>query len=310
LRNLKEISVTSCQNVPAGLQMLVEAMEADDELRRSFFRRIERVMYAGAALPRATWERFQALAMTATGREVPLISGYGTTETGPGISVTHWAAEGRGEIGLPFPGVEVKLLPFGDRYEIRIRGDNVMPGYLGRPDLNAHAFDEEGYYKVGDAVKFVDPLDPRLGLRFAGRLSENFKLCNGSWVLTGELRSLVLSAAPAIADLVIAGHDRDDIRLLVWATDAVRSELAARAGASLEAALKARIAEELAAYNAANGGATRRIAAFSILTEAPSLGAGEVTDKGYVNQRAMLANQADTVEDLYAAAPSARVVVL
>lgn len=310
LRNLKEISVTSCQNVPAGLQMLVEAMEADDELRRSFFRRIERVMYAGAALPRATWERFQALAMMATGREVPLISGYGTTETGPGISMTHWAAEGRGEIGLPFPGVEVKLLPFGDRYEIRIRGDNVMPGYLGRPDLNAAAFDEEGYYKVGDAVKFVDPLDPRQGLRFAGRLSENFKLCNGSWVLAGELRTLVLAAAPAIADLVIAGHDRNDIRLLVWATEAVRSQLAARAGPSLEAALKARIAEELAAYNSANGGATRRIAAFSILTEAPSLGAGEVTDKGYVNQRAMLASQADAVEDLYAAAPSAHVVVL
>lgn len=312
LRNLKEISVTSCQNVPAGLQMLVEAMETDEELRHTFFRRIARVMYAGAALPRDTWERFQALAMTAAGRPVPLVSGYGTTETGPGISTTHWAAEGRGEIGLPFPGVEVKLVPFGDRFEIRVRGPNVMPGYVGRPDLNAAAFDGEGFYKVGDAVKFVDPLDPRMGLRFAGRLSENFKLCNGSWVLTGELRTAVLAAGPAISELVIAGHDRDDVRLMVWASDAARSELerTGLSGPALDLAIQRRIADELAAYNAENAGATRRIAAFAVLTDAPSLGAGEVTDKGYVNQRAMLASQAAVVEDLYAAQPPARVVVL
>ncbi|WP_332771135.1 AMP-binding protein [Phenylobacterium sp.] len=312
IRNLKEIPVTFAQNVPAGIQMLVEAMEQDSELRTSFFSRIRRLLYAGAALPRDTWERLQALSLATSGRPVPVTSGYGTTETAPGICSTYWACEGRGEIGLPHPGVEVKLVPAGDRYEIRARGPNVMPGYLGRPDLNEAAFDEEGFYKVGDAVTFVDPLDPRAGLRFAGRLSENFKLSNGSWVITGELRSTVIAAAPAIAEAVVAGQDRDDVRLLVWAAPIVRADLVrdGMSGESLEAALRARIADELRAYNDQNAGATRRIKAFAVLKEPPSLGAGEVTDKGNVNQRAVLASQADLVADLYASKPSERVAVL
>jgi feruloyl-CoA synthase len=310
IRNLKEIPVTFVQNVPAGFQMLVEAMERDDELRASFFQRLTRLLYAGAALPRDTWERLQALSVATRGQPVPVTSGYGTTETSPGICSTHWACEGRGEIGLPHPGVEVKLVPAGDRYEVRARGPNVMSGYLGRPDLTDAAFDEEGFYKVGDAVKFVDPLDPRQGLRFAGRLSENFKLSNGSWVLTGETRAAVLAAAPAISEAVIAGHDRGDIRLLVWANAAVRAELGQAGPEGPDAALRARIAEELRAYNAQNAGTTRRIAAFAVLDRPPSLAAGEVTDKGYVNQRAVLAGQADLVEILYAADPPSRVVVL
>ena len=312
IRNLKEIPVTFVQNVPAGIQMLVEAMAQDEELRASFFQRIRRLLYAGAALPRDTWERLQALSIATRGRPIAVTSGYGTTETAPGICSTYWACEGRGEIGLPHPGVEVKLVPAGDRYEIRARGPNVMPGYLGRPDLNEAAFDEEGFYKVGDAVTFVDPLDPRAGLRFAGRLSENFKLSNGSWVITGELRSAVIAAAPAIAEAVVAGQDQDDVRLLVWAAPALRADLALNglSGEALEAALRARIAEELRAYNDQNAGATRRIRAFAVLTAPPSLGAGEVTDKGNVNQRAVLASQAELVADLYAARSSDRVVVL
>lgn len=310
IRNLKELPVTFVQNVPAGFQMLVEAMERDDELRASFFQRLTRVLYAGAALPRDTWERLQALSVEACGQPVPVTSGYGATETAPGICSTHWACEGRGEIGLPHPGVELKLVPAGDRYEVRARGPNVMSGYLGRPDLTAAAFDEEGFYKVGDAVKFVDPLDPRQGLRFAGRLSENFKLSNGSWVLTGETRAAVLAAAPAISEAVIAGHDRSDIRLLVWANADVRAELERTSPEGAESALQGRIAEDLRAYNAQNAGSTRRIAAFAVLSRPPSLASGEVTDKGYVNQRAVLASQADLVEDLYAADPPARVVVL
>ena len=312
IRNLTEIPTTFVQNVPAGFQMLVEAMEQDDALRTSFFRRVKRLLYAGAALPRDTWERLQALSIQARGQPVAVTSGYGTTETAPGICSTHWACEGRGEIGLPHPGVEVKLVPAGDRYEVRARGPNVMRGYLGRPDLTEAAFDEEGFYKVGDAVKFVDPQDPRQGLRFAGRLSENFKLSNGSWVLTGELRAAVLAAAPTLAEAVIAGHDRNDIRLLVWATAAARSQIAKGSGAerASEAALEIRIAQELRAYNAGTSGGTRKIAAFAVLTAPPSLAAGEVTDKGYVNQRAVLMSQADLVEDLYATAPTRRVVVL
>jgi feruloyl-CoA synthase len=312
IRNLTEIPTTFVQNVPAGFQMLVEAMEQDEALRTSFFKRVKRLLYAGAALPRDTWERLQALSVKTRDCPVAVTSGYGATETAPGICSTHWACEGRGEIGLPHPGVEVKLVPTGDRYEVRARGPNVMLGYLGRPDLTEAAFDEEGFYKVGDAVKFVDPIDPRQGLRFAGRLSENFKLSNGSWVLNGELRATVLAAAPMLAEAVIAGHDRADIRLLVWATAAARTVLTQSGleGRALEAALETRIADELRVYNAGNPGATRRIAAFAVLTEAPSLAAGEVTDKGYVNQRAVLASQADLVIDLYASAPSERVVAL
>ncbi|KRB40972.1 AMP-binding protein [Phenylobacterium sp. Root700] len=312
IRNLREISVTFVQNVPAGIQMLVEAMDQDEELRTSFFRRIGRVLYAGAALPRDTWERLQAQSHATRGGPIAVTSGYGTTETAPGICSTYWACEGRGEIGLPHPGVEVKLVPAGDRYEIRARGPNVMPGYLGRPDLNEAAFDEEGFYKVGDAVTFVDPLDPRAGLRFAGRLSENFKLTNGSWVITGELRSTVIAGAPSIAEAVVAGQDRDDVRLLVWAAPTLRADLALEGldGENAEAALRTRIADDLRAYNAANAGATRRVRAFAVLTKPPSLGAGEVTDKGNVNPRAVLASQPELVEDLYAQKPSDRVVVL
>lgn len=301
VRNLKEISVTYIQNVPVGIQMLVNAMEQDDHLRTSFFARVNRLLYAGAALSRDTWERLQVLSVKTIGTNLPVTSGYGTTETAPGICSTHWACEGRGEIGLPIPGVEVKLVPFGDRYEVRARGPNVMSGYLRRADLNHDAFDHEGFYKVGDAVKFVDPLDPRKGLCFAGRLSENFKLSNGSWVVVEELRSSIRELAPTIKEAVIAGHDRDDIRLLVWVSDAARDP---------ESVITEQIANELRAYNERYDGATRRVRAFAVLTKPPSLAAGEVTDKGYVNQRAVLASYADIVDDLYSASPSTIVVIL
>jgi feruloyl-CoA synthase len=290
VRNLSEIATTVVQNVPVGFQMLVAAMEADDALRTRFFERVERIAFAGASLTGDTFDRMQALSIRTTGEPVAFVAGYGTTETGPGIASTHWPSEGKGEIGLPFPGCEVKLVPFDDRYEIRVRGPNVFPGYLARADLTEQAFDDEGFYAVGDAVQFVDPHDPRQGLRFAGRLSENFKLSNGSWVLTGELRAAVLAAAPGVAELVVAGHDRDDVRLLVWP-----------AGGNDAEQIQADIARDLAAYNSANPGATRRIAGYLLVDAPPSMADGELTDKGYVNQRAVLANRAELVARLYEA---------
>ena len=287
IRNLTEIATTVVQNVPAGFQMLVPAMEADDALRTRFFERVERIAFAGASLSPDTFRRMQDLAIRTTGAPVPFVAGYGTTETGPGIASTHWPSEGKGEIGLPFPGCAVKLVPFGDRFDLRARGPNVFPGYLARPDLTTEAFDEEGFYRVGDAVQFMDAADPSAGLRFAGRLSENFKLSNGTWVLTGELRGAVLGAAPSIGEAVVAGHDRDDVRLLVWVAP----------GSDRDAI--DRIRQELNAYNLLNRTATRRIAAFRLVTDAPSMAAGELTDKGYVNQRAVLANRHDMVESLY-----------
>lgn len=311
IANLAELPVSSAMNVPGGIQMLVAAMERNADLRRNFLSHIRTLTSAGAALPQDTRDRLQAMARNELGREIDLVGGYGTTETAPGISTTHWATVGHGEIGLPLPGVVVKLVPLGDRYEIRVRGPNVMTGYLGRPDLDAQVFDDEGYYKVGDAVELVDPVDPRQGLRFAGRLGENFKLANGSWVLTGELRLAILAAAPSLQDVVIAGHDRDDLRLLAWVRPAVRAEAAAASGgADPGPRLHARVAAELALYNANNPSATRRVAAFALLDRALSLGAGEITDKGNVNQRAVLRAEAATVEALYRRGPGDPVVSL
>ncbi|MEH3040015.1 MAG: AMP-binding protein [Sphingomonas paucimobilis] len=311
IANLREIAVTSAINVPGGLQMLAAAMEGDEGLRHRFFSRIGTLASAGAALPDDVRDRLQSLARVTLGREIDLITAYGTTETGPGISITHWASRAPAEIGLPVPGMTVKLIPVGDRYEIRVRGANVMTGYFKRPDLDATVFDEEGYYKVGDAGALIDPHDPRRGLRFAGRLGENFKLTNGTWVLVGELRGAILAAAPTLQDVVIAGHDRDDVRVIGLVKPAVRAAaIEASGGADAEPELRDRVTAELMAYNRDNTGATRRVAAFALLDRPLSLGAGEVTDKGNINQRAILRSEAALVDALYAVGKSDRVVRL
>ncbi len=315
IANIRDLRPTTLLSVPSALQMLADAMEADDALRVAFFSRLRRMTYAGASLPQEVWMRMQALAVRTLGQQIAFGSGYGTTETGPGISVTHWASQGGGEIGLPMPGLTIKLVPFEDRYEVRVRGPNVTPGYLRRPDLTAAAFDEEQFYRVGDLVQFANPAQPEDGLRFAGRLSENFKLSNGSWVATGELRlALVEACQPLVTDLVIAAPDRDDIRLMVW----VHPAEGARAGTVAEgpippaayAALADRLAGLLRTYNLGAGGNTHRIAAFRILHAAASIGAGETTDKGYVNQRGVLTGRAALVDELYSAHPGPEVIRL
>lgn len=300
LENLRDVPPTTMQSVPAAYGLLVAALERDDALRIAFFSRLERLMYAGASLPQDIWERMQALSVRTTGRPVPFGSGYGTTETGPGITVTHWPSDGHGEIGLPAADIDVKLVPVEKRFEVRVRGNTVTPGYYKRPDLTAAAFDDEGYYQVGDLVEFVDPTNPAQGLRFAGRLSENFKLANGSWVATGDLRLAVLEACrPLISDLVIAGLDQADVRIMVWPAPGADPDL-----------LQDQLTERLTTYNAHAGGVTHRIAAFRILDEPPSIGNGETTDKGYVNQRGVLSRRAHLVDELYASRPGPGVVSL
>jgi feruloyl-CoA synthase len=304
IENIREVRPTSLLSVPSALQMLADALEADDDLCQAFFSRLRRMNYAGASLPQELWNRMQALAVRTLGTQIAFGSGYGTTETGPGISTTHWPSKGGGEIGLPFPGLTVKLVPFEDRYEVRVRGANVTPGYLRRPDLTAAAFDEEQFYRVGDLVQFANPERPEDGLCFAGRLSENFKLSNGSWVATGELRlALVAACQPMVTDLVIAAPDRDDIRLLLWIHPAERQRAGANAEGELDplayAAIAERLAERLRAYNQQAAGSTHRVAAFRILHTPASIGAGETTDKGYVNQRGVLACRAALVNELY-----------
>ncbi|MGY3484780.1 feruloyl-CoA synthase [Bradyrhizobium sp. USDA 4011] len=312
VRNLKEISPTFVQGVPAAFAALADVMEADEELCESFFRRLCYVSYSGASLPQEVWSRLQALSIKTIGKKIAFLSAWGATEAGPGISSTCWYTDGHGEVGVPLPGLEVKLVPLGDRFEARVRGAAVTPGYWRCPELTAAAFDEEGFYKVGDAMRLVDANHPEQGMRFAGRASENFKLVSGTFVNVGALRLAVLSATnPLLQDVVVAGEGRDDVRILAWPSPSgcanwMRNEIALHTNPDVQNAVR----EALSQYNAANLGSSRRVAAFHLLAEPPSLGKGETTDKGYINQRGVLAARSVLVEDLYARSPPGHVIVL
>jgi feruloyl-CoA synthase len=250
--------------------------------------------------------KLQELAVEARGERIPIMSGYGSTETAPTICVSYRPCEGPGEVGLPAPGVELKLVPAMDVLEVRVRGPNVMPGYLGMPELSAAAFDEEGFYRTGDTVTFIDPADPSRGLRFSGRLSENFKIANGTWVLAGNLRAAILNRMGGVLqDLVIAGEGHDTLVALAWLNpDRARVHAASSiADASIESlaadsGIAGYIRHVLSEHNLA-AGASQRISAVAIQTEPPSLAAGEITDKAYINQRAVLKNRETVVAALY-----------
>lgn len=306
IANLREISPTAMFNVPGGYTLLCDALEADEHLRTTFFNRMERMTYAGAAIPQSTLDKLYELSFRTTGRRIPVMSGYGTTETAPTISTTHWATEVPGEVGLPGPGLRLKLLPAGDSYEVRVKGPNVTRGYFGRSDLTEKTFDEEGYYRVGDTVAFLDPERPHLGLRFTGRLSENFKLTNGTWVVAGNLRAAILGATRGVLqDVVIAGENRDQCAVLAWLNPTQAKQHASAPVGDLERdpGVLTFLRECLRAHNEIVG-SSERIRSFKLLKELPSLAAGEITDKAYVNQRAVLGHRARSVEELYAGSPT------
>ena len=284
------------------------------------------VFYAGAALPQDLWARLEGAAIRATGERIPLTSSWGTTETAPLATAAHFISDRSGMIGVPAPGVEVKLVPGGDKLEVRVRGPNVTPGYWKRPDLTAAAFDEEGFYRPGDAVRFADPGDVAKGVMFDGRLAEDFKLATGTWVHVGGLRVGVLAAAsPALQDAIVAGENRAFIGLLAWLNPAgcqclVGHDCASRDGARLDDGSLAELARHplvrdhvrgaIACWNAAHPGSSERIARVLLLPDVPSVDANEITDKGYVNQRAALEFRHREIELLYDARPGAEVIEL
>jgi feruloyl-CoA synthase len=240
------------------------------------------------------------------------MSGYGATETAPTIATTHWATDTPGELGLPAPGVELKLVPAGDTYEARVRGPNVTPGYLGRPDLTSAAFDDEGFYRVGDTVSFIEPANPSRGLRFTGRVSENFKLANGTWVAVGNLRAAALAVTHGVLqDVVIAGENRKSCALLGWLNPVMARKHAANAEGDLncDPGVIAFLQQCIRLYNAGVG-SSERICAFTLLDEPPSLAAGEITDKAYINQRAVLINRAAQMELIYSSEPCGQVIFI
>ena len=302
IRNVRDCKPSTFGTAPIALAMLCEAMEEDEELLKAFFENMRSIGYGGATLSDDLYDRIQALAIKATGRRVPIITMYGATET-QGITVVHWEVERVGLIGLPLPGLTLKLVPDGDKMEVRVKGPTVMPGYLNMADKNAEAFDDEGYYCLGDAVKFVDEDDPNKGLIFDGRVGEDFKLSTGTWVSVGVLRpDFVAACSPLIFDAVIAGLDKNYISALVWPSPAAIEQYMSDAGGDLGKAITLFRTDFIAKgqrFNAGEPGSSRRIKRVMVMMEPPSIDAGEITDKGYVNQRKVLERRADLVKALY-----------
>jgi feruloyl-CoA synthase len=316
VRNLREVPSTFHFNVPRGFEMLIPFLERDAGLRETFFRDLDAVFYAAAALPQHLWEKLENLSIQATGRRAVMLSAWGSTETAPSATQIHFLIERAGVIGLPGAGTEIKLAPVSGKLELRVKGPNVTPGYWKRPELSAEVFDEEGFLRTGDAGKLADPDDPSRGILFDGRLAENFKLTSGTWVHVGELRLEVIAAcAPVVQDVVVTGHDREEIGLLVFPNPpGCRSLCSGLNGdVPLEELIRRpevrdRLAAGLAAHNATNRANSRRIARALLLAEPPSIQSGEITDKGYVNQRAVLDRRAAMVERLQGV-PDSEVIV-
>jgi feruloyl-CoA synthase len=305
LANLKSVMPTVYFNVPRGFDMLIAALRVDEDLRRRFFSEVKFAFYAGAALPQNLWDALAQLSIETVGRALPMVSAWGSTETSPLASDCHFLAERSGNIGVPIPGTELKLVASGDKLEVRVRGPNVTPGYWKAPELTKQAFDDEGFYLIGDAVKLADSARPERGLFFDGRVAEDFKLNSGTWVSVGTLRVAGIAAlAPLAQDIVVSGHGGNEVRFLVFPNVA-----ACRAYAGLgdtadvnevlaHDKVRTAIAQGLTKLKQQNPNSSGHATRALLLAEPPSVDGGEITDKGYINQRAVLARRAAAVARL------------
>ncbi len=306
--NLREVSPTIYFNVPRGFDALIPFLEKDAALRKNFFRDLQLIFYAAAALPQNLWEKLENLSIQERGKRTVMVSSWGATETAPMVTSVHYEIERAGVIGLPAPGTELKMVPNENKLELRVRGPNVTPGYWKRPDLTREAFDEEGFYRIGDAGRFADENDPARGIVFDGRIAEDFKLMSGVWVHVGALRIKALALLASVAqDIVVAGHDREEIGFLMFANLAGCRSLCPDlpADAPIEAVLAdARVVEAMrkgmAQLKQENGGSSTHATRAMLMAEPPSIDANEITDKGYINQRAVLTRRAALVARLYA----------
>ncbi|TAJ72292.1 MAG: feruloyl-CoA synthase [Phenylobacterium sp.] len=290
LRNLREVAPTYQNMVPAAWMLFAEALEQDDELARAFFSRVRLLQYGGAALGQATADRIQAVAVRTVGERISFGSGYGATETGPTACNVHWANARMGMIGLPLPGTSVRLVPEAGKLDFRVKGPQITPGYLGRPELSAAAFDDEGFYRLGDAARFVEPGQPGAGMVFDGRLSENFKLASGTFVSVGELRIGAVGAiGDAVTDAVVCGENGEAVGLLLYPNPT-------RPRPEIEAAVR----KGLEGLNARAKGSGGRVARALLLPEAPDASSGEITDKGYIAQSLARARRAEAIDRLFA----------
>ena len=291
LRNLREIAPTVYFNVPRGFEEIALALHKDEELAKNFFSRVKMLFYAAASLAQPIWESLHEAAEKTCGERILMITGLGMTETAPFAVVANWEAGQSGGIGHPAVGVEMRLAPVEGKLEVRYRGPSVTPGFWRQEALTREAFDEEGFYRSGDAARFLDPADPQKGLVFDGRIAEDFKISTGTWISVGPLRARIMAAGtPWVQDAVIAGHDRDELTALIIP----------RAGTANTPELREACRQVLdKVAQAATGGSTL-ITRAALLTEPLSIDAGEITDKGSINQRAVLKARAELVRDLYA----------
>ncbi|WP_430423891.1 feruloyl-CoA synthase [Phenylobacterium sp.] len=299
VRNLREVAPTYQNMVPAAWMLFAEALENDAVLARNFFSRVRLLQYGGAALGQAYADRIQAVAVRTCGERISFGSGYGATETGPTASNVHWPNGRMGLMGLPLPGTSVRLLPEAGKLEFRVKGPQVTEGYLNQPEKSAAAFDDEGYYRLGDAARFADPEDPYAGLVFDGRISENFKLASGTFVMVGDLRISALNAiGGAVTDAVVCGENQEAVGLLLYPSPILpRPEIEAAVRKGLEA------------FNARAKGAGGRVARALVLPDGPDAGSGEITDKGYIAQSLARARRGEAIDRLYAVPAASDVMV-
>jgi feruloyl-CoA synthase len=311
IRNLRDINPLGLGTAPIAYSWLCDAMERDDSLRDHLFKNLRLAGYGGATLSQDIYERFQALAIASIGMRIPMTTMYGATET-QGVTVVHWITERVGLIGLPLPGITLKLVPNGTKLEVRVKGPTVTSGYYKRPDLTRAAFDDEGFYSLGDAAKFVDENDPSQGLVFDGRVTEDFKLDSGTWVSAGTLRAQAVGAAsPFIFDCVVCGQDKPFVGILAWPSIQAAKELTGKSDPNeivKDPELRDVIREKFAEHNRTSGGSSTRVKRVILMAEPPSVDGHEITDKGYVNQRATMDRRQALVDKLFAAKPDAEVI--
>ncbi len=306
VQNLKEVAPTVYFSVPKGYEMLVDALQRDDQLRQTFFSRLKVIQYAGAGLSQHVWNELERLAVETLGEKVLIMTGYGSTETAPFAFTTTGPVPGAGFVGVPSPGLEARLIPDGDKMELRVKGRSITPGYWRMPDVTANSFDEEGFYKIGDALRFADPTRPEEGFMFDGRISEDFKLSTGTWVNMGQVRTRLIGAmAPYVRDVVLTGLDRSHIGAMVFLDVHAASRLHPDATNDEHALanhpdLRAELQKRLNALASESTGSSNLVARLIVLDHAPSLDLGEITDKGSINQRAVMRARAEQVEMLYA----------
>jgi len=315
IRNMKDVSTTQHTTVPAAWAALATEFERDEALAETFFKRICSMAYGGAAMGQDIYERIQNVAVRVTGTRISLSAGYGATETSPTASNVHWPNDTMGLIGLPLPGNTFKLVPAGEKLELRVKGVNVTPGYYRNEEKTRAAFDEEGFYRLGDAVRFVDPEQPEKGLAFDGRTAEEFKLANGTWVSAGKLRVQAVQAVDgALADAVVCGLNQDEVCLLGFINEGYCQHLVGET-LPMETLIEHpkvidAVRVGLKAHNAAHPNAANRIARILLQPTPPQADAGEITEKGYINQNKSQALRAMEVSKLYDARISDKIIVL